>query len=62
MLRYKIFRQAQDHSFVEIAQATYLEDAEAVLARWPSGLITEDNVILQSKNLKSQDTPALSTI
>lgn len=54
MHKYKVFRQAADHTFVEIATTTYLEDAEAVYARWHSGMITDiSGEILQTKNLTS---------
>lgn len=59
MYKYKVFRQAADHSFVEIAQTTYLEDAEAVYARWHSAIIVDGPVIIQSKNLTSQEDPTL---
>lgn len=52
MYKYKIFRQLPDHSFVEIAQTIFLEDAEAVYARWHSAMISEiggENI--QTKNL-----------
>ncbi len=57
---YKIFRQMADNSFLEIAQTKYLEDAEAILANWHSGMITDRGQIIQTKNLKSEDTPTLT--
>ena len=51
MHQYKIFAQVPDHSFIEIAQAAMLEDAEAVLANHSSGMITDDGRIIQTKEL-----------
>jgi hypothetical protein len=52
MFRYRVFRQLPDHSFTEIAQTTFLEDAEAVYKRWHSGMISEvGGEIIQTKNL-----------
>lgn len=59
MFKYKIFRQVKDHSFVEIAQTTYLEDAEAIYARWHFAMITEiGGENLQTK-LMETDQPTL---
>lgn len=52
MFKYKVFRQVGDHSFVEIAQTMYLEDAEQVYARYHSAMISEiGGEIIQTKNL-----------
>jgi len=60
MLRYKVFRQAANEEFVEIAQTTYLEDAEAVYGRWHSAMITDTSgEVLQTKNLESQEQEML---
>ena len=59
-MKYKVWRQAADHSFVEIAQTVFLEDAKAVYARWHSGMITEiGGEILQTKNLTSSSDDVL---
>ena len=60
MYLYKVFRQAADHSFVEIASTQYLEDAEVVYARWHSAMITAvGGEILQTKNLTSSSDATL---
>jgi len=57
---YKVFRQAADESFVEIANTTFLEDAEAVYARWHSAIIVDNRGgILQTKNLDSPNQEVL---
>lgn len=60
VFKYKVFRQAADHSFVEIAQTTFLEDAESVYARWHSAMISElGGEIIQVKNLESREQAVL---
>lgn len=51
MYIYKVFKQIDDYSFIEVAQTTYLEAAEAVYSLLYSGMITENGVIIQTKNL-----------
>ena len=61
MYQYKVFLQQLDLSFIEIAQVRYLNDADAVLSRQPSGMITRDGHIVTTKNLMSgrHENPAL---
>lgn len=63
MFKYRIFRQLSDHSFLEIGGAIYLEDAEAIYARWHSGMIVESGgEIIQTKNLTHGADQALFAI
>lgn len=55
MHQYKVFRQIADHSFIETAQCALLVDAESVLANYLSGMITDRGIIIQTKNLTSED-------
>lgn len=59
---HKVFIQAIDHSFVEVAQAKFEADADAVLSRYESGMVTLDGTIVTVKNLMSEDTPTLFKI
>jgi hypothetical protein len=57
-----VFIQAIDQSFVEVAQAKFEADADAVLSRYESGMVTLNGTIVTVKNLMSEDTPTLFKI
>lgn len=56
MFKYKVFRQLSDHSFLEIAQTTFLSDAETILGNWHSGIISE----IGGANIKTKNLTHLS--
>lgn len=60
MYTYKVFQQLSNHEFLEVAQTTFLEDAEAIYARYTSATIYDSSgECLQSKNLTHAADAAL---
>lgn len=59
MLEFSVYRQKSDYSFHEIAKTTYEEDARMIFNRARSAMITYNGVIIEKKNLTSEDTPEL---
>lgn len=62
-MKFKVFRQIADSTFVEIAQTIFMEDADAVLNNWHSGMVaTIDGAIVTTKNLTTTEEPTLFSV
>lgn len=59
MYTYKVFKQLTDHSFLEIAQTIWLEDAEAIYATHEFGIIARIGGENIQTKLMPTDQPSL---